>query len=216
MERMESSGSVLSPEEVEEGGNPALETAAGGGAGTGDAGGASPVVAATSTGGTAVAGGEGEAEGKEELWWRYEPLGAGVVKDRTPSGGSALAGAEAKAEGCNGSVGAAAGIASSVNGDGGSRENGAEVVTVRVNCPIRVLDHKHGVYECHPLGKEAQTVGGWVVLCVSGSAGMIVRERAVGFGAAAAASVERSSLLVRPITHHPVLAALAVSPPATA
>eukprot|EP00752_Nemacystus_decipiens_P001362 g1351.t1 len=86
-----------------------------------------------------------------EMWWRYESLGEGVIKDRTRD--------RTSANGANGEVGggcggAAEGAASERGGSGSIEE---EEVMVRVNCPIRVVDYKHGVYECHPLGKEAQT-----------------------------------------------------------
>ena len=95
-------------------------------------------------------------DGTGELWWRYESLGEGVVKDRTRDRTSA---ARSDAETGSGCGEEAEGVAQERDGSGGTEE---EEVMVRVNCPIRVLDPKHGIYECHPLGKEAQTVGGWV------------------------------------------------------
>ncbi|CAN0254048.1 unnamed protein product [Ectocarpus fasciculatus] len=114
-----------------EGGNPS------GGGGTGDESNTSPVV--SSGGGGPVA---------DELWWRYESLGEGIVGGRLRSS-SAVGGEKGGLAESNGSPGGVGG-----GGAGGEKER----VTVRVNCPIRVLDPKHGVYECHPLGKEAQTV----------------------------------------------------------
>lgn len=89
-----------------------------------------------------------------ELWWRYEPPPVdGGAADRTKNGNSAVAGGTSEG----------GGLQSTDNGEEGclSREGSGskEEVTVRVNCAIRVLDPKDGVYECHPDGKEAQTVG---------------------------------------------------------
>lgn len=99
-------------------------------------------------------------DGTGELWWRYEALGEGVVKDRTRN--RAIYTARANGETGSGCGGAAEGLSSERGSSGGTEEE----VMVRVNCPIRVLDPKHGVYECHPQGKEAQTVGGWAeVVC---------------------------------------------------
>ncbi|CAM9564162.1 unnamed protein product, partial [Ectocarpus sp. 13 AM-2016] len=118
----------------EEGGNPSE------GGGTGDERETSPVV-------SSEGGGPGPAA--DELWWRYESLGEGVVKGRLRSSGvvNGEEGGLAESSASPGGVG-------SGGGAGGEKEG----VTVRVNCPIRVLDPKHGVYECHPSGKEAQTV----------------------------------------------------------
>lgn len=94
------------------------------------------------------------------LWWRYESLGEGVVKDRMRNRASASRQNGVTGSGCDG---AADGLAPERSGGGGTE---GDEVMMRVNCPIRVLDPKHGVYECHPLGKEAQTVGGRVgVVC---------------------------------------------------
>ncbi|CAN0565089.1 unnamed protein product, partial [Ectocarpus sp. 12 AP-2014] len=116
----------------EEGGNPSE------GGGTGDERETSPVVSSEDSGPAA-----------DELWWRYESLGEGVVKGRLRSSGVV-----------NGEEGGLAESSASPGGVGSGCGAGGEKkgVTVRVNCPIRVLDPKHGVYECHPSGKEAQTV----------------------------------------------------------
>lgn len=114
-----------------------------------------------------------------ELWWRYEHLGEGVVvkgkgRAETRSGASGPAtGASASRKTEEGGVGVEKTSAASLGeaatteetsavGSGGGGGRTEEEVMVRVNCPIRVLDPKHGVYQCHPLGKEAQTVGRWV------------------------------------------------------
>lgn len=135
---MPSGGSLHS---AEEGGNATSWTAAGG------ASEPSTAVSPTEPGSTAVV-----VDGKGELWWRYESLGEGVVKDRTRDRVSAAGVKGGAGSGCGE---AAEGLPSERDGRGGTEED----LMVRVNCPIRVLDPKHGVYECHPLGKEAQTVG---------------------------------------------------------
>eukprot|EP00903_Cladosiphon_okamuranus_P019106 g17580.t1 len=90
-------------------------------------------------------------DGTGELWWRYEPLGEGVVKDPTRN--------RLRASSENGETRSDGGRAAKelTSDRGGSWRTGGDQVMVRVNCPIRALDPKHGVYECHPLGKEAQT-----------------------------------------------------------
>lgn len=102
-----------------------------------------------------------------ELWWRYEPPGKSVVQGPTRQ--------DVPAESLNeGTVEVSPSGSSTVDGEGcpsrGDRTGGAGGVTVRVNCPISVVDPKDGVYGCHPDGKEAQTVSalqgqgcrGWV------------------------------------------------------
>lgn len=89
----------------------------------------------------------------DELWWRYEsPSHEAVdaVGDGTGSGSGGVGEAQ-EGDGVR---------ESSDSGKGCSSKDRRRVeVAVRVNCPIRVLDPKDGVYECHAEGKEAQTVG---------------------------------------------------------
>lgn len=133
-----------------------------------------------------------------DLWWRYEYLGEGVVVKegkgravgRIGASGPAAAGASATGDTAEGgacvektaeatvgeaSAAAAERLSSGSGGSGGGGGCGGmkEEVMVRVNCPIRVLDHKNGVYECNPLGKEAQTVGDALTLMLTFMGGVI-------------------------------------------
>ena len=91
-----------------------------------------------------------------ELWWRYDPPRKGVVQDPTRRDNGIIA-AKSPDEGA---VEDSTARSSTLDGEKskGDSSGGVGGVTVRVNCPIRVLDAKDGVYECHPDGKEAQTV----------------------------------------------------------
>lgn len=93
------------------------------------------------------------ADATGELWWKFELPGEEVVRVREISDGAAAAGGQSNGE-PPGSC-AESGVVSCPLRHGGEKTEG---VTVRVNCPIRVLNHKDGVYHCHPEGKEAQTV----------------------------------------------------------
>lgn len=93
------------------------------------------------------------------LWWRYEPLRKGAeprdsVAEDDVGKGTAGEGDEAVVQDMGGR-----GAGRGRRGWTGA-EGTAAAYAVRVNCPIRVLDPKDGVYECHAEGKEAQTVSG--------------------------------------------------------
>lgn len=104
-----------------------------------------------------------------ELWWRYEHGTEGEATVESSSGSAALTGAttdgikfEETAKGGAISRGGVAGngVDSGSEAGRGLTDGDRRVgeARVRVNCPIRVLNPKDGVYECHAEGKEAQTV----------------------------------------------------------
>lgn len=114
---------------------------------------------------TASAGGADAAESATsevsdnavKLWWRHESSFHEVVKavgDGIKCGSGVMGGAQ---EG--GGVGDGVEETSDVGKECSTKNGQRRETVVRVNCPIRVLDPKDGVYECHPEGKEAQTVG---------------------------------------------------------
>lgn len=93
-----------------------------------------------------------------ELWWRYEPPGKGVVQDPARRDSGVVAAENPDEEAVEDSTAGS----STMDGKGcpSRGDSCGEVggVTVRVNCPISVVDPKDGVYGCIPGGKEAQTV----------------------------------------------------------
>lgn len=93
-----------------------------------------------------------------ELWWRYEPPGKRVVQDPTRRDNGVVPAKSPDEEAVEDSTAGS----STMDGEGcpsrGGSSGGVGGVTVRVNCPISVVDPKDGVYGCHPDGKEAQTV----------------------------------------------------------
>lgn len=114
---------------------------------------------------TASAGGADAAESATSevldnagnLWWRHESSFHEVV-EAVGDGikcGSGVVGAAQEGGGVGDGVAESSDVGKECSTKNGQRQE----TVVRVNCPIRVLDPKDGVYECHPDGKEAQTVG---------------------------------------------------------
>lgn len=110
---------------------------------------------------------DASGDGAGELWWRYEPLETGKgaeerrfrSKNQLEGAGVAVAPQEMVLEqGSRSAKGDGGGVGSRAVEEAGKSAPGK--YAVRVNCPIRVLDPKDGVYECHAEGKEAQTVSG--------------------------------------------------------
>lgn len=148
-----SSGGVISPDE----GGSAASTATGADS--------EPLPASESS-----AGGEllRARDKPDELWWRYEPSRKDLFQDPTRRDNDIVTAKNTD----EGAVEDSTAGTSTVGGEGfpqrGGSNEGVGGVAIRVNCPIRVMDPKDGVYGCHPDGKEAQTVsalqgcGGWV------------------------------------------------------
>lgn len=114
----------------------------------------------------------------QSLWWRYEPL----ASLEEMQGGQSLEqvtlsrATEPQVKQSQDSVRSGEGDTNKAMDqecdeikEGG--HNATFAMAVRVNCPIRVLDPKDGVYECHAEGKEAQTVGG--ALCSDNTRGCL-------------------------------------------
>lgn len=118
--------------------------------------------------------------GSGRLWWAYEPVasaGGSIPGGQLPRESLHRAAVlpvpvaeTSTGPGGEGDARAGAGGShdrdASQSRDGPGSRNGAmeglecwaSSMVVRVQCPIRVVDHKDGVYECHAEGKEAQTV----------------------------------------------------------
>lgn len=110
----------------------------------------------------------------DELWWRYEPPGKGVVQDPARRDNGDVAAEHPDKEAVEDSTTGSSTMDGEACSSRGDSCGGVGGVTVRVSCPISVVDPKDGVYGCITGGKEAQTVsalqvtglwwaGGWVV-----------------------------------------------------